>query len=96
MASRQLYGAANLTICAASMPDVSDEIIFASDAKLLAFWGLGMLVLAAISTLMERRRMKRAAIDRIGWVPWTGLFLTFAVIGGGLLAVALPGLLNPR
>ncbi len=36
--------------------------------------------------------MKRAAIDRIGWVPWTGLFLTFAVLGGGLLAVAVPGL----
>ncbi|WP_246449943.1 hypothetical protein [Qipengyuania soli] len=72
-----------------------DEILFASDAELLALWGAGMLVLAALCSLMERRRMKRAQINRIGWVPWTGLFLTFAVIGGGLLAVAVPAMFNP-
>lgn len=95
MASRQLYGAANGTICARDMYKLPDEIIFASDAELLALWGAAMLLLAALCSLMERRRMRRAAIDRIGWVPWTGLFLTFAVVGGGLLAVAVPGLFNP-
>lgn len=77
------------------MTGLFDEIIFASDAKLLTFWGIGMLVLAALCSVMERRRLKRAQINRVGWVPWTGLFVTFAVIGGGLLAVAVPALLNP-
>jgi hypothetical protein len=43
---------------------------------------------------MERRRMKRASIERVGWMPWTGLFLTCAVVGGGLLAVAVPGIVQ--
>lgn len=77
------------------MVKLPDEILFASDAELLALWGAGMLALAAFCSLMERRRMKRAQINRIGWVPWTGLFLTFAVIGGGLLAVAVPAMLSP-
>lgn len=70
-----------------------DEILFASDADLLAMWGAGFVVLAALCSLMERRRIRRAQINRVGWVPWTGLLLTFAVIGFGLLAVALPTVL---
>lgn len=70
-------------------------LLFASDAELLALWGAVSLLLALLAMVLERRRMKRARIDRIGWVPWTGLFLTFAVVGGGLLAVALPGLMAP-
>ena len=69
-------------------------LIFASDADILALWGAGSLVLAVIALLMERRRLKRARIDGVGWVPWTGLFLTCAVVGGGLLAIAIPGILK--
>jgi hypothetical protein len=69
-------------------------LTFASQAETVALWGIGAMLLAGICLFMERRRMKRAAVDRIGWVPWTGLFLTFAVLGGGLLAVAVPGLLR--
>ena len=69
-------------------------LIFASDAEILALWGAGFLLLAAIASLMERRRMKRARINRVGWVPWTGLFLGCAVIGGGLLALALPAVIK--
>ena len=79
-----------IAICAPDMPKIPDEILFASDAELLSIWGVAMLLAAAACSLMERRRMKRAQINRIGWVPWTGLFLCFAMIGGGLLAVALP------
>lgn len=69
-------------------------LIFASDAEILALWGLGFLMFAAIAGVMERRRMKRAQIHRVGWMPWTGLFLTCAVVGGGLLAVALPAVIK--
>ncbi len=69
-------------------------LTFASDADILAMWGAGFLMLALFTLVMDRRRNHRAHIDRIGWMPWTGLFLTFAVIGGGLLAVAIPGILK--
>lgn len=73
---------------------VPDTLLFASDAEILTLWGLLFLLVALACSLMERRRMKRAQIHRVGWVPWTGLFLTFAVLGGGLLAVAVPALFN--
>ena len=69
-------------------------LTFASDADILAMWGAGFLMLALFTLVMDRRRNRRARIDRIGWMPWPGLFLTFAVIGGGLLAVAIPGMLR--
>ncbi|TMM49108.1 hypothetical protein FEV51_05820 [Qipengyuania marisflavi] len=71
-----------------------DFLLFASDAERLALWGALFVLLAGIASLMERRRMKRAQIHRVGWVPWTGLFVGFAVIGGGMLAVAVPVLLQ--
>ena len=69
-------------------------LIFASDAELLALCGAIFLLLAGVALGMERRRQKRTRIDRIGWVPWTGLFLTCMIVGGGLLAVAVPGMLR--
>ena len=71
-----------------------DFLLFASDAQLAAYWGAVCLLVALVCMVMERRRMKRAQINRVGWMPWTGLFLTFAVIGGGLLAMAVPALLQ--
>ena len=69
-------------------------LTFASDAAILAIWGAAFLLFALVSLVMERRRLKRARIDGVGWVPWTGLFLTCAVVGGGLLAVAVPGIIK--
>lgn len=71
-----------------------DPLTFASDAELLALWGAGLVLLALMAMAMDRRRLKRGSIDRVGWVPWTGIFLTFAVVGGGLLALALPALIG--
>ena len=71
-----------------------DFLLFASDAELAAYWGAACLVVALVCLGMERRRMKRAQINRVGWMPWTGLFLTFAVFGGGLLALAVPALMQ--
>ena len=69
-------------------------LTFASEAEILALWGVFFLILAIVAMAMDRRRQKRARIDGVGWVPWTGLFLTFVVVGGGLLAVAVPGILR--
>ena len=69
-------------------------ITFASEADLLALYGAGLLLLALLMLYMERRRAKRIHVDGVGWVPWTGLFLTCAVAGGSLLAVAIPGIIR--
>ncbi len=71
-----------------------DFLLFASDAELAAFWGGIFLLLALICMLMERRRYRRREINRVGWMPWTGLFLVFAVFGGGLLALSVPVILR--
>jgi phosphotransferase system glucose/maltose/N-acetylglucosamine-specific IIC component len=67
-----------------------DALLFASDAELAALSGAACLLLGIGCLLMERRRVRRAAIDRVGWVPWTGLFLMLAVTVGGLIALGLP------
>jgi len=67
-----------------------DFLIFASDATLLSLWGGFFVVLALFFMLMERRRLKRAQINAVGWVPWNTMFMASALVGGGLLAVALP------
>ena len=71
-----------------------DELLFASDAEVAALAGAGFLVLAALTGLAERRRVRRERIDRVGWVPWTGLFLACSVIGVSLLALGGLGLIK--
>ncbi|AKM07335.1 hypothetical protein [Pelagerythrobacter marensis] len=68
-------------------------LTFASEAEIVGLWGLAMIVLALIATLAEVRRQKRARIDRVGWVPWRAIFLTAAITGGGLILLAIKGLL---
>lgn len=72
-------------------------LLFASDAVIVALWGAGFIAAAMLALVMERRRHRRDRIgapDRVGWVPWTGVFLFCAVAGAGLLAAAVPGLLG--
>lgn len=68
------------------------RLIFAGDAELLALTGSGLVLFGLFANLMERRRVRRADIDRVGWVPWLGLFMACTVIGGGLLMVAIPAI----
>ncbi|WP_390585025.1 hypothetical protein [Erythrobacter sp. MTPC3] len=68
-----------------------------SDAAQLALAGGGFWVMAALCAVMERVRNRRrnvAQLERVGFMPWTGLFLACAVIGGGLLAMSLPVVLG--
>lgn len=69
-------------------------LTFASEADIVAMWGAASIVLAVAALAMERRRAKRTRIDNVGWMPWTGIFLTFAVLGGALLVVSIPGVLR--
>jgi len=69
-------------------------LTFASEADMIALWGASFLLCAGFALVMERRRARRAQIDGVGWMPWTGLFLICVVIGGGLLAVAIPGIIR--
>jgi len=66
-------------------------LLFASDTAVLALWGGAFLLLAALALIMDRRRHNRdriSAADRVGWVPWTLIFLTGAMIGLGLIAAS--------
>ncbi len=69
-------------------------LLFASDADRLALWGGAFLLVAAVALVLDRRRHNRDRInaaDRVGWMPWTLVFLTGATLGLGLIAVSLTG-----
>ncbi|MEQ5787115.1 hypothetical protein J3454_04345 [Erythrobacter sp. NFXS35] len=64
-----------------------------SDAAQVAITGGLFWTFAAFAGVMERRRIKRRDVSRleqVGWVPWLGLFMAAAIIGGGMLAMSLP------
>ena len=75
------------------MLDSFHVLTFASDAELFTLTGVGFLALAGVALAMEGRRSKRDQIERVGWVPWTGVFLGCMIIGGGILAMSVPALL---
>ena len=69
------------------------QLTFASEATVLALTGVAFWLFAGWCLVMERLRNARRSVERlekVGWVPWTPLFLASAVIGGGLLAMSLP------
>jgi hypothetical protein len=74
--------------------NLPDALKFASDAELALAAGLALLVLAGLMSFAERRRVRRERIDRVGWVPWTGLFLVFAVVGLTLSGLGAMGLIR--
>ncbi|WFL77876.1 hypothetical protein P7228_02060 [Altererythrobacter arenosus] len=68
-------------------------LTFASDADILALWGAGFLLAAFLALYAEKRRNRRDPFERIrrvGWIPWTSIFIGCMIIGGGMLALALP------
>ena len=76
------------------MPAMKGFLTFASEAEIVALWGAACMAVALGALIMERRRSTRTSIDNVGWVPWTGLFLTFAVLGGALLVVSIPAVIR--
>lgn len=69
---------------------------FASDATLYGIWGGVLLLFAGASMWAETRRIKRKAIDRVGWMPWTKLFFVSALVGLTLLVMAIAGWTGPE
>ncbi len=55
----------------------------------LSLAGMAAVAVAAIAWVAERRRLRRTDLDRVGWVPWTGLFFFALLVGIVLLALAL-------
>jgi hypothetical protein len=77
--------------------DAITQFELLSDAAQLAVIGGLFWVLALFAGVMERRRAKRRDVTRleqVGWVPWTGLLMIAAIIGGGMLAMSLPAVLR--
>ena len=66
---------------------------FASEAAIAGLWGLAFIALSIVALWGAARRMKRARIDGVGWMPWRTLFLVGVIVGGGLLILAAKGLL---
>ncbi len=65
---------------------------FASEAAIAGVWGAGFLLVAALAGVAELRTTRRMRIEHVGLVPWRGIFLTCAMIGTALLALAASGL----
>jgi hypothetical protein len=79
------------------MSDPLSQFALLSEAGQVALVGAGLWVLAGICGVMDYRRGKKrdvARLEQVGWVPWTALFMAFAVIGGGLLAMSLPAVIG--
>lgn len=73
--------------------DFLSGLSFASEAKLVALWGAGFVMVAVVALVMDKRRASKRSIERlekVGFMPWTAIFLGSLVIGGGLLALSLP------
>ena len=69
-------------------------LLFASDATVAALAGGVLLLLAAVSALAERRRLRRERIDAVGFMPWTAVFFLAFFPGVTLLALGVKGWLG--
>ena len=77
--------------------DLVAQFELLSDAAQLAWAGGACLLFAGVASVMEWRRARArdlARLEQVGWVPWTGLFLLSAMLGAGLLALALPAVMK--
>lgn len=70
-------------------------LLFASDATLVALAGIGLLLVAALAVWGDRRRAKRKHVDKVGWVPWTKIYVLCAFGGLVLLGMAIKGWASP-
>ena len=69
-----------------------DFLTFASEAETAGLWGLALLAMAIVAGVLERRRLRRASIDRVGWMPWFAISFVCMILGAGLVALAVKGI----
>ncbi len=63
-----------------------------TDAEQVSVLGVVLLAVAAFAALMEWRRNRRrdlARLEKVGWVPWTSVFMLTAMLGAGCLVMSL-------
>ncbi len=77
----------------AAMQRVHDFLVFASEAEIVGLWGLAMLLVAIASLWADKRRARNARFDKVGWVPWTTLFMASALMAATLLVLAAKGII---
>jgi hypothetical protein len=73
-----------------------NSFAFASEADQIALLGGFFVALSIFALVMDHLRSRRERLrnlDRVGWIPWTYLFLAFAIIGLTLIATGLPSAL---
>ena len=78
------------------MFDPFTDFALASDAGRLTALGAVCWLVAGVAALMEWRRNRTRAVERlerVGWMPWTPIFLMGAFLGAGLLALGAPALM---
>jgi len=68
-----------------------DFLLFASDATLAGLAGGSLLLIALGAAVAERRRLRRARIDAVGFMPWTAVFFLSIFPGVTLVAMAVKG-----
>jgi hypothetical protein len=71
-----------------------DFLKFASDATWLGLAAGGLLVVAAVAAVAERRHIKRKSIDAVSWVPWLTVFFLAFFPGVILMVLAVKGWLT--
>ncbi len=56
-----------------------------------AYWiaAAAFAVIAILAALAERRRAQRKVLDRVGWVPWSGILLTALFAGAICITLAM-------
>lgn len=62
-------------------------------ASWMAMAGAVCAALALLAWAADHRRMRRRKLDRVGFMPWTGIFFWSLMAAVVLLGVSLPRLL---
>ncbi len=57
-------------------------------AQILTTAGVSAVIIAAIAWVQDIRRVHRKNLDRVGFMPWTGIFLLAVLAAVVLIALA--------
>lgn len=66
----------------------------ASDAERYAILGALCVAIALLALLVERTLARKERAGCLAYLPWTLIFIAFAVTGAGLLSMSVPVLVR--